>query len=100
MDKVRCLMLSSGIPKLFWGEAVNTVVYLINQSPSTATNIKSLMDIWSSSPPTLSHIRVFDCAAFAYQQESKLDPRSKKCVFLGYPNGVNGTKFSLQMNLE
>ncbi|KAI5681938.1 hypothetical protein M9H77_03166 [Catharanthus roseus] len=32
MDKVRCLLVSSGIPKSFWGEAVSTTVYLINRS--------------------------------------------------------------------
>ncbi|KAI5653749.1 hypothetical protein M9H77_30936 [Catharanthus roseus] len=62
MEKVRYLMVSSGIPKPFWGEAASTAVYLINRSPSTG----------------------------------KLDPRSRKGVFLGYPSGVKGYKVWLK----
>ena len=38
LDKVRCMMLSSGVPKSFWGEAVVTACYLINLTPSAALN--------------------------------------------------------------
>ncbi|KAI5658853.1 hypothetical protein M9H77_27646 [Catharanthus roseus] len=53
LDKVKCLLVSIGVPKPFWGEAVSTAVYLMNR-------------------------------------EGKLDPRSKKCVFIGYLSGVKG----------
>ncbi|KAI5677681.1 hypothetical protein M9H77_08631 [Catharanthus roseus] len=72
MDKVRCLMVSSGIPKPFWGEAVSTAVYLINRSPSTAINFKTPLELWSGEPPNLSNLRVFGCAAFAHQKEGNL----------------------------
>ena len=39
---------------------------------------------------TTSPNRVFGCSAFAHQKEGKLDPRSIKCVFLGYGDGVKG----------
>ncbi|KAL2542873.1 Retrovirus-related Pol polyprotein from transposon TNT 1-94 [Abeliophyllum distichum] len=35
-------------------------------------------------------LKVFGCAAFAHQNLGKLEPRSKKCVFLGYADGVKG----------
>ncbi|KAL2531862.1 Uncharacterized protein Adt_05213 [Abeliophyllum distichum] len=38
LDKVRGMMISSNVPKLFWGEAVMTACYLINLTPSTALN--------------------------------------------------------------
>ena len=34
VEKVRCMLKLAKLPKSFWGEAVNTVVYLINRSPS------------------------------------------------------------------
>lgn len=34
--------------------------------------------------------RTFACAAFSHQSEEKLEPRAKKCVFLDYPDGVEG----------
>lgn len=84
-DKVSCLMMSLGVPKSFWGEAVNTAVYLINRSPSIAINFKTSLELWSGEPPNLSNLRVFEYAAFAYQKEGKLDPRSKEGVFISYP---------------
>ncbi|KAI5662799.1 hypothetical protein M9H77_22122 [Catharanthus roseus] len=80
MDKVRCLMVSSGIPKPFWGEAVSTAVYLINRSPSTAINFKTPLELWSEEPPNLSNLRVFGCAAFAHQKEGNhFQPSEKSC---------------------
>ncbi|KAL2517227.1 Uncharacterized protein Adt_13474 [Abeliophyllum distichum] len=38
LDKVRCMMISSSIPKSFWGEAVVTACYLVNITPSIALN--------------------------------------------------------------
>jgi len=35
-------------------------------------------------------LRTFGCAAFSHQSEGKLEPRARKCVFLGYPEGVKG----------
>ncbi|KAL2487477.1 Uncharacterized protein Adt_32233 [Abeliophyllum distichum] len=41
MNKVRCLLISSGVPKGFWGEAVATAVYLISRCPSSAIQSKT-----------------------------------------------------------
>lgn len=38
LNKVRCILLSSGIPKLFWGEVVKTVANLINRSLTSTLN--------------------------------------------------------------
>ncbi|MQL05556.1 transposase, partial [Escherichia coli] len=34
LERVRCMLLSAGLPKSFWGEAAATAVYLINRCPS------------------------------------------------------------------
>ncbi|RZB80703.1 Retrovirus-related Pol polyprotein from transposon TNT 1-94 [Glycine soja] len=41
LERVRCMLLSAGLPKIFWAEAAMTVVYLINKCPSTALNFKT-----------------------------------------------------------
>jgi len=35
-----------------------------------------------------SILRTFGCAALTHQSEGKLKPRTRKCVFLGYPKRV------------
>ena len=86
------MLLSAKLPKSFLGEAVNTVAYLINRSPSIALGFKVPKEIWSGRKPDLKHLRVFGCVAYAHVSQGKLDARAKKCMFIGYPNGVKGYK--------
>ena len=90
LEKVRCMLVSSGLPNLFWGEAVMTAAYLVNRSPSTAIELKTPEYMWTGKNPDYSNLRVFGCAAYAHQVEGKLEPRSVKCIFLGYPQGTKG----------
>lgn len=50
LEKVRCMLLSSGLPKIFWGKAVKTASYLINRSPSSAIHFKTPEEMWSGKP--------------------------------------------------
>lgn len=36
LDKVRCMVISSGVPKVLWGEAIMTTTYVVNMTPSSA----------------------------------------------------------------
>ncbi|PKU72844.1 Retrovirus-related Pol polyprotein from transposon TNT 1-94 [Dendrobium catenatum] len=90
LDRVRCLLFSSGLSKFFWGEALSTACYLVNRTPSSAINFKTPQELWKGKPPSLTHLRVFGCLAYPHQNKGKLEPRSIKCVFLGYPTGVKG----------
>ncbi|KAL0304083.1 UNVERIFIED_CONTAM: Retrovirus-related Pol polyprotein from transposon TNT 1-94 [Sesamum radiatum] len=81
---------NSGLPKFFWGEALLTAAYLVNRSPSVPLLGKTPECVWSKSDIDLSSLRIFGCAAFALVNGNKLDPRSQKCVFIGYPEGVKG----------
>ncbi|KAL2225539.1 UNVERIFIED_CONTAM: Retrovirus-related Pol polyprotein from transposon TNT 1-94 [Sesamum indicum] len=90
LEKVRCLLISSGLPKPFWGEAVLTAAHLINMSPSVPLSGKTPEFMWNGKLPDLSPLRVFGCSAFVYQNSDKLEPISLKCVFIGYPEGVKG----------
>ncbi|KAL0401555.1 UNVERIFIED_CONTAM: hypothetical protein Slati_4185400 [Sesamum latifolium] len=67
-----------------------TAAYLINRSPSMPLLGKLPECVWTDSDVDLSSLRIFGCSAFALQNGDKLDPRAKKCVFIGYPNGIKG----------
>ncbi|KAL0342024.1 UNVERIFIED_CONTAM: Retrovirus-related Pol polyprotein from transposon TNT 1-94 [Sesamum calycinum] len=47
LEKVRCMLISSGLPKSFWGEALVTAAYLINRSPSVPLNGKIPESVWT-----------------------------------------------------
>ena len=82
----------AGIGKEFWAEAVNMACYLINRSPSSAIEWKAPKEVWLGKPVDYSGLRVFGYPAYAYANDGKLEPRAKKCIFLGYAHGMKGYK--------
>ena len=73
---------------LKWAEAVSIAVHLINRSPSKALEKDSVAEmVWSGKVPSYKHLRVFGCEAYSHvpkEFRNKLEPKSKKCIFLGY----------------
>lgn len=47
LERVRCMLASYGLSKRLWGEAVCTVAFLINRSPSVPLNGKCPESVWS-----------------------------------------------------
>lgn len=46
MERTRCLLFDSKLPKSFWAEAANTAVYLKNRSPTSDLEVKP-EEAWS-----------------------------------------------------
>nr|GEV56041.1 retrovirus-related Pol polyprotein from transposon TNT 1-94 [Tanacetum cinerariifolium] len=90
LNKVRCLLIQSGLPDSFWAKATVTAAYLINRSPSTALEKKTPMDFWLGHLANYEMLRIFGCVAYSHVNQGKLKPRAIKCIFLGYPDGVKG----------
>ena len=66
---------------------------MINRSPSTAVSLKTLMEMWNGKPADYSSLHVFENLVYVMynsQERTKLDPKSRKYIFLGYANGVKG----------
>ncbi|KAL0300180.1 UNVERIFIED_CONTAM: Retrovirus-related Pol polyprotein from transposon TNT 1-94, partial [Sesamum angustifolium] len=96
LEKVRCMLISSGLPKSFWGETLVTAAFLINRSPSVPLNGQIPESVWTGNAVDISSLRVFGCSAFVHQSVDKLAPRSQKCVFIGYPDGIKGYRLWLR----
>ena len=83
------------MPNEFWAEAVNTSVYVRNRSPTTALNNITPYECLFKKKPDLSNLRVFGCVTYTHipnNQRKKLDEKSRKSIFVGYPEGVKGFK--------
>ncbi len=94
------MILAQSLELEFWGEAVNTVVYIKNRCQTKALNSKTPQEAWSGRKPNVFHLRVFGCKAFAHvpdEKRTKLKSKSMPCVFLGY---YEGTKTYCLMCLE
>lgn len=81
LDKVRCMMLSSSVPKSFWDGVFVAVCYLTNMTPSTTLNDVTSYEKWYNKCANYSMFRTFDFATFSHQSEGNLEPRANKCVF-------------------
>ena len=64
----------------------------MNRSPSIPINCKTPEEVWYGSLSNYANLRIFCCLAYAHVNESKLEPRARKCIFLGYVDGVKGYK--------
>ena len=94
-ERARCLRLNAGLAKNFWAEAVNMACFLINRSPRARLDGRVSEEVWIGSEVDYSSLRVFGCPAYVHvssDERSKLDAKSKQCVFLGYQKGVKGFK--------
>ena len=87
------MRLNAGLPKVFWAETVNTASFIINKCPSSVIDFKIPKKVWSGRPVDYSSLKIFSCPAYLHVQSgelSKLDSKSRKCVFLGFEKGVKG----------
>ena len=72
-------------------EAVMYASHLINRLPSSALNGKIPFEVWSGKPTNdYDTLHVFGSTAYYHVKESKLDPRTKKALFMGVTLGVKG----------
>ena len=89
VTKVRCMLSHAGLSKAFWAEAVIYASYLVNRLPAAGIGGKTPMEVWSGKPVTdYDWLHVFGCSAYFHVTESKLDPRAKKAIFLGFSSGT------------
>jgi len=87
MECATSMILAHGLELEFWGETVNTAVYMKNQCPTKALDSKTPQEVWSGRKPDVFHLNFFGYKAFAHvpdEKRTKLESKSMPCVFLGY----------------
>ena len=91
VEKVRCMLSQSGLSKAFWAEALMYASHIVNRLPASAFDGKTPKEVWSGQPVSdYDRLHIFGCPAYFHVTESKLDPRAKKAVFVGFSEGVKG----------
>ena len=81
------------LPTSFWGYALQTACYVLNQVPSKSV-ASTPYELWAGKKPTLSQLRIWGCPAHVLNKDAKkLDSRSELCIFVGYPKGTKGGLF-------
>ena len=87
LDMVRSMMSLTDLPLSFWGYALETA------APSKSVETTPY-ELWFSKKPKLSFLKVLGCDANVKKfQPDKLESKSEKWVFIGYPKETAGYTF-------
>ena len=95
-EMARAMVIAADLPKLFWGEAVLTAVYLINCLPTKALKTDKTpydsYELWYKKKPKIKRLKVFDTTAYVHNKtrDGKFDSKSIKGILVGYE--TNGYK--------
>lgn len=95
MERVRALLLGSGLCQELWAEAVVTANYIRNRSP-TSKGTRTPWEQFTGKRPNVDRMRVFGSRAFVLtpkQLRSKLDPVSKPGVMVGMQQTAKGIAY-------
>ncbi|GJW94904.1 retrotransposon protein, putative, ty1-copia subclass [Tanacetum coccineum] len=77
----------------FKGYALETTTRILNMVLTKKVD-RTSYEIWYGKAPKLSYLRVWGCEALIKQDTpDKLDSRSIKCIFVGYPKEMMGYYF-------
>ena len=90
MSMVRAMLKAKDLPRELWGEAVNTVVYILNRSLTKSLKDQTPHEKWTARRPSVDHMRIFGCLAHVKdtrKHPSKLEDRSMPMIFIGYELG-------------
>lgn len=94
LETARAVKFQSCLPNGFWGECVEAATYIINRMPLTVLGNKSPYELVYNRKPSLAHLRVIGCLAFAtnLKKGDKFAPKAKKSILLGYAVSQKGYK--------
>jgi hypothetical protein len=87
VEMARCMMIQSQLSPSFWAEAISTANYLRNRCPSRSINGQTPHKLWTGKDFSVKHFQIFGTKGYRLDKtpnKGKFDPRSKKCIFVGY----------------
>ncbi|GKC30919.1 retrotransposon protein, putative, ty1-copia subclass [Tanacetum coccineum] len=92
-----CSMMSqTTLSKSFWDYALETAACILNMVPTKKVE-KTPYEVWHGQAPKLSYLKVWGCEALVKRdtltKPEKLEPRSIKCIFVGYLKETMGYSF-------
>ncbi|VFQ77366.1 unnamed protein product [Cuscuta campestris] len=94
LDMVRSMISLTTLLESFWGYALKTAAHTLNRVPSKAVE-STPYELWRGRKPSFSYFKIWGCEAYVKRlmTSSKLEPKSDKVVFMGYPKETRGYEF-------
>ncbi|KAG8472923.1 hypothetical protein CXB51_035047 [Gossypium anomalum] len=93
LDMVRSMMSHADLPTSFWGHALETTIFTLNRVPSKSVQ-KTPYEMWTGKRPSMSFMKIWGYeACVKHQTSTKVEPKSERCIFVGYPKETKGYYF-------
>ena len=90
MEMARSILKHMHMPNYLWGEAIRHSTYLLNRVATRALKEKTPYEGFRGRKPSVDHLRVFGCIAYAKidgKLLKKLDDKARMLVHLGMEPG-------------
>ena len=90
LNITRSMLLDKGLPGHLWGEAVKAAGDLLNIRSTKRYPDKTPEELFSGKKPSISHLKIFGSPVYVRTtkpSQSKLEPRSDKCILLSFDSG-------------
>ncbi|GJU07406.1 retrotransposon protein, putative, ty1-copia subclass [Tanacetum coccineum] len=93
LDMVRSMMSLTTLPMSFWCYALKFAARILNMVLTKKVN-KTPYEMWHGKVLNLSYLKVWGCEALVKRDmPNKIESRSIKCIFVGYPKKTMGYCF-------
>ncbi|GJR43971.1 retrotransposon protein, putative, ty1-copia subclass [Tanacetum coccineum] len=93
LDMVRSMMNLTTMPLSFWDYALESAIHILNMVPTKKVD-KTPYELWYGKVLNLSYLKVWGCEALVKRDTpDKLQQRSVKYIFIGYPKETMGYYF-------
>ncbi|KAK8984925.1 hypothetical protein V6N11_064471 [Hibiscus sabdariffa] len=81
------------LKEILKGKHVKRGAFTLNRVPSKSVQ-KTPHEMWNGKRPNMSFMKIWGCKAYVkHQMSTKLEPKSEKCTFVGYPKETKGYYF-------
>jgi hypothetical protein len=87
IETTRALLFNSTMDLKYWGEALETAVYLYNITPHSSIQFKSPFKVLNNRKPSNKNIRIWGSIAYYKDKTTglkKLEPRARMAILVGF----------------
>lgn len=101
MEAASSMIHAKNLDPRLWAEAAHTAVYILNRTGTSTVKDSTPYELWYGKPAKFDHFRIFGSEVYVHvpkQKRRKLDPKSKKCIFVGYDDNHKGFRVMDESN--
>ena len=94
-EKARALLISSGMPMMFWEYAAKFATEVHNRTPNSSIDFRAPFELFTGNIPKVKFIRRFGCVCYVLKMERERNVKMKPRSHQGFLVGLNETGYTV-----